>query len=398
MRGEGTEAKARRAGPQTYGLGLMLGGGGARAAYQAGVMAHIGRRLPDLSVPILTGVSAGAINIGFLASHCGSLRDAVESLCRKWCSLTTEEVFRADPWSLMWIAARWGTGLLSGGMRLAPRARSLVNTEPLRHFLARSIDTTGIVANLRSGRLRSVAISALSYQTGRTVTFVQSRAPVVPWERVQHRSARARLTVDHITASAAIPILFPAVKVGQQWYGDGSFRFTAPLSPAIHLGADRVLAISSRYGQSSAEARRPDMLGYPPPAQILGLIFNSVFLDTLDDDAARLERINGLLARLPEADRATVPLRRVDLLVLRPSKDVGRLALEYEASLPRTLRFFVKGLGTAESRSNDFLSYLLFESTYVSRLIRLGEEDAEERWEEIAEFLLAGREAGAAAS
>lgn len=378
---------------QPHEFGLMLGGGGARAAYQVGVLSHIGKRMPELRIPILTGVSAGAINIGFLASHCGNFGEGVESLCRKWRTLTTEEVFRADPWSLAWIGARWGVGLLSGGTRLAPRARSLVDTEPLRRFLNRSMDSSAIVANLRSGQFRSVAISVLSYQTGRTVTFVQSRDPVQIWERVNHRSIRARLTVDHIMASAAIPILFPAEKVGQQWYGDGSFRFTAPLSPAIHLGADRILAISSRYSQSTLEARRPDLLGYPPPSQILGLIFNSVFLDTLDDDAARLERINDLLARLPESERNAVPLCHVDLLLLRPSRDIGVLAMEYIERLPRMLRFLVKGLGTPEARSNDFLSYLLFESAYISHLIKLGEQDAEEQWHQLADFLEPARNA-----
>lgn len=370
----------------TYGPGIMLGGGGARAAYQVGVLAHIGQRQPELELPILTGVSAGAINAGFLAAHPGRLSEAAEALKRRWCSLTTEEVFRSDPWSLLRIAARWAAALLSGGVRLTPRAQGLVDTEPLRRFLQRSVDPGGIAANLRAGRLRAIALSALSYQTGRTVTFVQAGSPVRMWESVPHRSVRARITVDHIMASAAIPILFPAVKLGQQYYGDGSFRYTAPLSPAIHLGADRVLAVSARYGQSPVEARRPDTLGYPPPAQILGLIFNSVFLDTVDTDAAHLERINALLARLPEEERASLPFRHVDLLVLKPSRDIGLLAGEFEGRLPRTLRFFVRGLGTPQTRTGDFLSYMLFESAYITRLIQLGERDAEEQWPRIAAF------------
>lgn len=382
---------APRERPATYGPGVMLGGGGARAAYQVGVLSHIGRRLPELDLPILTGVSAGAINVGFLAARPGSLREAAEALKRRWCTLTTEEVFRSDPWSLLRIAARWAASLLSGGIRLTPGARGLVETEPLRRFLQRSIDPGGIAANLHAGRLRAVALSALSYQTGRTVTFVQGRAPIRMWESVPHRSVHARIAVDHIMASAAIPILFPAVKVGQQYYGDGSFRYTAPLAPAIHLGADRVLAVSARYRQSPLEARRPDTLGYPPPAQILGLIFNSVFLDTVDTDAAHLERINGLLARLPEEERAASPLRHVDLLVLKPSRDIGLLAGEFEGRLPRTLRFFVRGLGTPRTRTGDFLSYLLFESAYISRLIELGERDAEEQWPRIATFFEGAR-------
>ncbi len=367
----------------------MLGGGGARAAYQTGVLRHIGRRIPDLEIPVLTGVSAGAINVGFLAAHQGGFGEATDALKRRWRSLTTEEVFRSDPWSLLWIAARWGAALLSGGARIYPRARGLVDTAPLRVFLRRSMDSSGIAGNLRTGRLEAVALSALSYQTGRTVTFVHGRWPIEPWESVQHRSVRARITIDHVMASAAIPLLFPAVKIGQQFYGDGSFRYTSPLAPAIHLGSDRILAVSARYEQSRSEARQPDTLGYPPPAQILGLIFNSVFLDTLDADAARLRRVNTLLARISEEERAELGLRPVDLLVLRPSRDIGQLAAEYEGRLPRTLRFFVRGLGTPETRTGDFLSYLLFESAYISRLIELGENDAEENWERIEPFLAA---------
>lgn len=377
------------------GLGLMLPGGGARAAYQVGVLGYMAERIPDLRFPILTGISAGAINIGFLASHGPNFRDAAEHLRRKWCSLTTEEVFRSDPPSLLSIGFRWVLSLISGGIRLAPRARSLVDTKPLREFLARSIDADGIRRNLDQGHLTSVALSALSFQTGRTVTFVAGRPPRRRSDSVHHRIVCGPVTIDHILASAAIPIVFPAVKIGQQYYGDGSFRFTAPLSPAIHLGAERILAISARYGRTTDEARQPEILGYPPPARIIGLIFNSVFLDPLDWDAARLQRINRLIQFCPADHRRQEELRRVELLVLRPSLDLGQLAAEYEGRLPRTLRFFVRGLGTPESRSSDFLSYLLFESAYISRLIELGYEDAKKTWSRIERFVLSGDRAAA---
>lgn len=369
-------------------LALMLAGGGARAAYQAGVLSGIAHRRPDLRIPVLTGVSAGAINLGYLAAHPGPFGETAEGLARKWRSLTTEEVFRSGPLSMLWIVARWAAALLSGGTRLAPSARGLVDTAPLREFLARSIHSEAIADNVRSGRLEAIALAALSYQTGRTVTFVQAAHPVSRrGSGVHHRVVRARLSIDHIMASAAIPLLFPAVKVGQQWYGDGSFRHTAPLAPAIRLGADRILAVSARYPRSEPEARRMEVPGYPPPARILGLLFNSVFLDTLDWDAARLRRLNALLAALPPERREETGLRRIELLILRPSQDIGRLAADYERRLPRTLRFFVRGLGSPRARSADFVSYLLFESAYISRLIELGEEDAERQWPEIEAFL-----------
>lgn len=374
------------------GPALMLAGGGARAAYQVGILSYIGRRIPDLRVRILTGVSAGGINVGFLASHPGDFGEATEALRRKWCSLTTEEVFRSDPWSLLGIAVRWGAALLSGGARLAPRARSLVDTEPLRRFLRRSFDSRTIERKVADGRLRAVAVSALSYQTGRTVSFVHGHLPAASWHRHTHRAVQVRLSVEHVMASAAIPILFPAVKVGQQYYGDGSFRYVAPLDPAIQLGADRVLAISARYPQHEDELRRPQVLGYPPPVRILGLLFNSVFLDTLEDDVRRLERVNALLERIPEERRGDLAYRPVDLLVLQPSRDIGRLAAGYEGRLPRTLRFFVRGLGSPATRNADFLSYFLFESAYISRLIELGIEDAKEQWPRIEAWLKAIRE------
>lgn len=366
----------------------MLPGGGARAAYQAGVLSYVGRRRPHLRLPILTGVSAGAINVGFLAAHPAALGESGPALARKWRTLTTEEVFRSDPLSMLWIGARWVGSLLSGGSRVAPRARALVDTSPLRAFLVRTMDAAEIETNVREGRLAAVALSAVSFQTGKTVTFVQGSASLpVGAGSVYHRVVRARLSVDHVMASAAIPLLFPAVKIGQQYYGDGSFRYTAPLAPAIHLGADRILAISARYRQTDMEARQPETVGYPSPARIVGLLFNSAFLDTLDWDAARLQRVNDLLAEIPERRRAALGVRPVEYLILRPSKDIGRLAPSYEDRLPRTLRFFVRGLGSPDSRSADFVSYLLFESAYISRLIDLGEEDAERQWPLIEEFL-----------
>jgi len=188
-------------------------------------------------------------------------------------------------------------------------------------------------------------------------------------------------------ASAAIPLLFPAVKIGQQYYGDGSFRSAAPLGPAIQLGANRILTISARYRRSEMEARRPEVLGYPPPARILGILLNSVFLDTLDWDAATVERINDLIDQIPEQTRRAEGLRHVDLYCQRPSKDIGMIAGFYEVRLPRALRFLVRGLGTSATRSADLLSYLLFESAYITKLIELGEHDAEQNWDKISAFL-----------
>lgn len=374
---------------------LVLSGGGARAAYQVGVLNYIGRRVPNLDVPIITGVSAGAINASYLASHTGSWSESTGDLRREWCALNTEDVIRTDPWSLLVILLRWARTLFSGGIRFGPEARSLVDNQPLRERLDGLIDPGRIQENLRQGRLDALAISTTSYQTGRTVTFVQGSRQIPMWSRPDREARRARITSHHAMASAAIPILFPAERVGNGFYGDGSIRQSAPLAPAIHLGADRLIAVSSRYGRTVNEARKPAVHGYPPAAQIAGLLMNSVFLDALEADATRIERLNRLLSKLPEDARSEETLKPVELMVLRPSMDLGRLALRYERQLPHGLRFLSRGLGTRESESPDFLSYLLYEQEYIGRLTTLGARDAERNWPRIARFLdLEPREEG----
>ncbi len=193
------------------------------------------------------------------------------------------------------------------------------------------------------------------------------------------------MTVDHVMASAALPMFFPAVQVENAWYGDGGIRLMAPLSPAIHLGARRIIAISTRYGATPAEEAEPTVHGYPPPAQVMGVLLNSIFLDLLDHDAVRLDRLNRLIEVLPEEQR--VGLKPVRLLTLRPSADLAKMAGQFESQLPRAFRFLTRGLGTKETRSPDFLSMILFQPDYLSALMEIGERDAEARSAEIEAFL-----------
>lgn len=375
---------------------LVLSGGGARAAYQVGVLSYLGSRLPSFRFNVITGVSAGAINAAFLATHRGDLRTGVADLRKQWCRLKTEDVIRTDPWSLGTIILRWAFTLLSGGVRIGPRARSLVDNDPLRETLRGFVDTDRIEENIRQGHLDALAISTTSYQTGRTVTFVQGRPELPTWTRTDREARRDRITLAHVMASTAIPLVFPAERVGNGWFGDGSIRQSAPLAPAIHLGADRIIAVSSRYARTMEEAREPAVHGYPPAAQVAGLLMNSVFLDSLPADAARIERLNRLLSKLPERERERESLHQVEVLTVQPSMDLGRLSLRYEDQLPRGIRYLSRGVGTHESDSPDFLSYLLYERSYIGRLVALGERDAERQWPEIARFLDVPQKAGAA--
>jgi len=372
-------------------LGCVMGGGGARAAYQVGVLRAVARRFPELRFPYITGVSAGAINAALLAGHHGSFLQAVRELSQLWGNLHVDDVFRVDPRSLAVNGMRWIKQVASGGHAKRRKVRGLVDTSPLRGFLTEALhavdgEITGVQYNLDHGRLKAVAISTSSYSTGQSVTWVQG-SDIDQWERPQRRSHHTTISVEHIMASAALPLLFPAIQLGNAWYGDGGIRLTAPLSPALHLGARRILAISTRYDRTAAEAEEPAIHDYPPPAQVAGVLLNSVFLDLLDNDAMRLERLNQLLEKTPPEHRNG--LEPVRMMIFRPSMDLGKLAGEHELQLPKSFRFLTRGLGTQETKSPDFLSLVLFQPNYLRTLMEVGEADAETRMDELAEFLLA---------
>jgi NTE family protein len=351
----------------------------------------VARRFPDLHLPYITGVSAGALNAALLASHHGTFLQAVDELSHLWSTLTVDHVFRVDARSLAMNSMRWLKRLGSGGIGGArSQVRGLVDTQPLRRHLTEALhavdgEVTGIQYNIDRGKLKAVALSTTSYSTGSSVTWLQGDN-IEPWSRPERLTRDTTLTIEHIMASAALPLLFPAVRLGNEWYGDGGIRLTAPLSPALHLGARRIMAISTRYARTEDEASTSAIQGYPPPAQVAGVLLNAVFLDQLDNDALRLERLNRLLETLPEEQRHG--LEPAKLLVLRPSEDLGKLASQFEAQLPRSFRFLTRGLGTKETESPDVLSLILFQPDYLTALIEIGEKDARDRADEIGEFLL----------
>jgi len=366
---------------------LVLTGGGARAAYQVGVLRCLARHLPANVFDIITGVSAGAINAAFVASRSGPLPAVIEELSEVWSTLELKDVIRIDSRSLARNVFGWGTRLISGGTPLAPRVRGLVDTTPLRHLLERLYlpnekgEISGIAANVARCQPRAVSVTALDYTTGRTVTWATG-CDIEMWERPLRRGIQEPLTVDHVMASAALPIVFPAVRLGKHWFGDGGIRLSAPLSPALHLGATRMLAISTHYAKSVSEADEPQIAGYPPPAQILGQLMDAIFLDVMDEDTLRLQRSNEFLLDLPPELRRGY--RPVDFAVIRPSQDIGKIAAEYEPKLPRPFRFLTRSLGTRETSNADFMSLFMFVPEYMQRLIEIGEADAEARMDDIA--------------
>ncbi len=374
-------------GPRQDRLAVMLTGGGARAAYQVGLLSGIARHFPDLEFPIITGASAGAINAVVLAAKEGSLPERVAELAAVWRGLECQDVFRPNYAALIPFAS----ALRSLFPRMVKaRPHGLLNASPLGQTLRKLYDCDspnqpidGIRRNLASGRIEVVAITALDYSTGQSVRWVQGPHEDV-FEGPNRRSGSAELTVEHVLASSALPFTFPAVRIGERWYGDGGIRLAAPLSPAVHLGANRILAMSTGYQRTPEEASTVVVSGYPPAAQLLGQLLNAIFLDVIDEDVARMERMNEMLQKIDMKDRNG--LRSIDLLVLRPSIDLGKLAGEYEKHLPTSMKLLTRALGSKETDVPDFLSLLMFEPRYTQKLIEIGEADVDTRLDELREF------------
>jgi NTE family protein len=377
----------------TSGLALTLTGGGARGAYQAGVLERLGKALGDLEFGVITGVSAGAINAAFIANHRGNFGQAAGELSALWNTLSTEQVLRGTPLELARNVTRWGVQLLSGGLETLPRVRGLLDTEPLRKLLTRVLsdaegELSGVRDNLAAGRLGAFAVTTTSYATGQAITFAQHPPghPPIAWERPYRSGQSAVIGVDHVMASAAIPLLFPAVKIGTSWHGDGSVRQAAPLSPALRLGARRVLVISTVRAPSEHPRENATLDPYPSLARIVGVTLNSLLYGHTEFDAEQLRRITDLVRASPEGRSSG--FKPVELFLMRPSADLGRVAAEYEHKLPRALRYLTRGLGTRDENSTDLVSTLLFDSAYTERLVECGRRDAEEQIDALVRFVV----------
>lgn len=369
--------------------GLILSGGGARAAYQVGVLSAIADLLPESSdnpFEVIVGTSAGAINAVSLA--CGALdfQQSIRKLTAIWQSFRTDLVYRTDWLGVMRQAGRFvGQHVLGFGRGLEPVA--LLDNSPLRELLLKELDFSGINLAVARRKLRAVAVTAFAYQSGQAVTFYQGRGNIESWVRHRRNGLPARLGIEHLMASSAIPLLFPPVRLNNEYFGDGAVRQAAPISPALHLGADRVLVIGVR--SKTQETQVIPMTARPPSlAQMGGHLLNSTFIDNLESDLELLGRLNQMGAMLSETERKKyLGLSPVDVLVISPSKKIDDIAARHRHQLPASLRLFLRGPGAMRASGGGVLSYLLFERGYCNELIELGYQDAMSKKAELIAFL-----------
>ncbi|CAB3956648.1 hypothetical protein LMG6001_04485 [Achromobacter insolitus] len=383
--------------------GLVLTGGGARAAYQVGVLSAIMELLdPDWHsrfqnpFHIICGTSAGAINAAALACRADRPHLGVRRIRRLWSSLNTDMIYRADAPGLIRTGVRW-LGLLSLGWMYSgltrKRPHSLLDNSPMQALLERVLDFQHLRANLESGALSALAITASGYTSGEHLTFYQAHTPIEPWHRYLRLALPTPIGIDHLMASSAIPFVFPARQVqvhGKgEWCGDGSMRQLAPISPAIHLGAHRVLVIGTGFRDETHPENREDSPPYPSLAQVGGHALASIFLDGLSADVERLERINFLMEQ-SGADAAQRHARRIEVLTITPSQSLDVMALEHLGDMPAQARALFRVLGVSSDPDRpgggSLMSYLLFESSYTKRLIELGYADTMQRNDEVIAF------------
>jgi NTE family protein len=375
-------------------LGLALSGGGARGAYQVGALLALSellktrRRLP---FSVLVGASAGAITTSFLAARAGDYPVAVARLVDFWSHMRPEDVFRTDASTLTRVCIKWIADLSLGGWVGRHRNKALLMSDPLRAVLEERLDMEAVNDNIERGLLHGLALTTTDYRTSLGVTFFNGAPDINPWVRSTRRGVRERLTIDHVMASSAIPIFFPAIRLGERYYADGCLRSVTPLSPAVHLGADRIMAIGVRSAGSQHRPPESALGGdrYPSIADTAGLLLNAVFVEALEADIERLERINQTLTLVthPALDGRATTLRKIPLFVLRPSCDLGSLARDTLTKLPTMIQYLFRGLGVSSRTGWDLLSYLAFDWTYTAKLVELGRADAMAQADALLEFI-----------
>ncbi len=366
--------------------GLVLTGGGARAAYQVGVVKAVRDLLGSPMknpFPILCGTSAGAINAATLAVFADDFTRGVANLLEVWENMRCEQIYRTDSWSILKSAVRWFSAMTLASPR---NPVSLLDNAPLRDMLARNLDFGRIQQHIDAGALYAACVTASGYTSGQSVSFFQGGSGLEGWERNQRIGAAVPLSLDLLLASSALPFIFPAVKFNREYFGDGSMRQIAPVSPALHLGADRVLVVGTgRQGQEQGRARSNV---YPSIAQIAGHALNSIFLDSLMVDIERMERINRTVRLIPpeRLSGTMVELRPVKVLFIAPSQPIERMAARFIHELPRSVRFVLRPIGALNRSGSNLVSYLLFEESFCRALVDLGYQDTVAREDEVRDF------------
>ena len=368
---------------------LILTGGGARAAYQVGFLLAVAklasnrRRNP---FPILCGTSAGAINAAGVACLADNYGKAVSILADFWRNMHAEHIYRADAIGIGRSGARWLALLIAGWMVRNP-PRSLLDNSPLHALLTRNLDFSGIERSIDNGALHAVSITASGYESGESISFFQAHHSAHTWRRVQRLGIRAKIGVEHLLASSAIPFIFPPTRIHREFFGDGSMRQLAPISPAIHLGAEQVLIVGGSRKNGHLDRQRIEI--HPSLAQIAGHALSSIFLDSLEVDIERMQRINQTLSAIPPEIRAQsdIVLRPIKTLIISPSERLDRIAAEHATALPWAVKVLLTGLGAMNRRGGALTSYLLFERPYTRALIDLGYADTMAQQTEVGDFL-----------
>lgn len=369
----------------------MLPGAGARGAYQVGVLKAIARLLPERApnpFNVICGTSAGAINAAVLAGRAANFERAIADMEAVWGNFSADQVYRADDWTMLKTSLHWLAAAVFGGLGVRNPA-ALLDNAPLRELLTSNVRFDGIARAIEQGHLDAIAVTASAYATARSVTFFQGRPELASWTRVRRIGRAETLTLDHLMASAAVPFVFPPVQIGGEFYGDGSMRHRAPLSPAIHLGADRMLVVGVRDERPDAEPPA----GYEPErptfAHLGGYMLDTLFLDGLYTDLERLSRTNRILEQLGAGKLAgkLAALRPLHTLVIVPQQDLRSVAARHVRELPRGVRLLLRGLGAGANSGMQLVSYLLFESGFTRELIDMGFNDAMAMEEELRAFL-----------
>ncbi len=372
-------------------IGLVLPGGGARAAYQVGVLKALAEILPRRSsnpFAIVSGTSAGSINAVVLASRAHLFHLAVAELDYVWRNFHSSQVFKADNWTMLRNGMHWLLAVVSGGMgRNNPLA--LLDNSPLREMLRKRINFSAVQKSIDKGYVDALAVTAAGYTSAKSVSFYQGAAHVEPWKRVRRIGQHAEINLDHLMASIAVPIVFPPVNIDGEYFGDGAMRQATPLSPAVHLGADRILVIGARNEVPDDVVQEAGPPPYPNLGLVAGYMLDALFMDGLSADLERLTRINLMLEQVPgrtiEGDQGK--LRAIDAMVILPSEDIREIAARHVHELPRSVRILLKGLGAMNKGGMQLASYLMFESGYTRELIRLGYKDAMLRRDDLQRFM-----------